>query len=108
MSTSRPETLADWAAYIATLDGERLVSKARAANTYDFAARLLDEGLTMDEAETVYVLFARQIARCDVRVGLGLYDLEAWAVRVPPIAIELPPQAPPVDEQVDDDGAGDD
>lgn len=104
MSTARPETLQDWAAYVATLDGERLVSKARAANTVAFTRTLGDEGLTPDEIETVLGLFARQAARRGVRIGdAGLFDFDALAKRAPPIPIELPPQGAPVDEVVDDE-----
>jgi hypothetical protein len=108
MSTSRPESLGEWADYIATLDGARLASKARAANTIDFAARLQQDGLTQDEVETLYILLARQAARCAVRVGEGLYDFAELAARTPPIAMELPPPAPAVVEDVDDLGDGDD
>ncbi len=103
MSTARPESLQDWAAYIATLDGARLASKWSAANTIDFAARLQAEGLTQDEVETVYVLFARHAARCGVRLGEGLYDYDTMAGRALPIAIDLPPRSAAIVEDVDGD-----
>jgi hypothetical protein len=104
MSIARPETLADWAAYVATLDGATLVSKARAANSIEFTTRLGEDGLSPDEVETVLVLFARQVARRGVHVGGdGLFDLRDLALRAPPIAIELPEQGAPIIEDLDGD-----
>lgn len=108
MSIARPETLADWAGYVATLDGAALVSKARAANSIAFTTRLGEDGLSSDEIETVLILFARQVARRGVHVGGdGLFDLRDLAQRTPPCAIELPAQGAPVEEIVDDDGLTD-
>lgn len=104
MSLRRPRTLPEWAGYIATLSGEALSSKARAANSIDFAARLQDEGLSPDEVETLYVLLAKQMKRAGVRLtDDGLYSYARLAERDPPLPIALPEPADPIVEDVDDD-----
>lgn len=83
-----PRTMAEWAAYVASLDAAALAKKARAINSIDVVERLLADGLTPDEVETVYVLCAKRMQALGVRVADGgLYDWRELATRTPPVAV---------------------
>lgn len=56
-----PQTPAEWQAYIDTLTGADLLSKALAANCVTFVRVLEDDGLTADEIESVLTMFAKRL-----------------------------------------------
>jgi hypothetical protein len=83
-----PRTLAEWAAYVAALPAEGLARKARAINSIDVVDRLLEDGLTAAEVETVYVLVAQRMKTLGVVMpDGGLYDWRAMASRTPPVTV---------------------
>lgn len=91
MSTTRPESLEQWAHYIAGLCGDDLRSKARAINKIDFVEELLDEGYSPDEVETLFILLAQHLARTDQMLpDAGLYSYRRMAKQTPPVVITLP------------------
>lgn len=103
MSTTQPESLEQWAQYIAGLEGDDLRSKARAINRIDFVEALLDEGYSPDEVETLFILLAQHLARTDQMLpDAGLYSYRRMATQTPPVAIELP-QAYRAEATPDDD-----
>jgi hypothetical protein len=53
-----PVTLEEWAAYIDTLDGDSLRSKAMAANSLEFVRNLEDEGTAPRTTMKILRLFA--------------------------------------------------
>ena len=83
-----PRTLAEWAAYIAALPAEGLAKKARAINSIDMVDRLLEDGLSAAEVESVYVLFAQRMKQLAIVMSDGgLYDWREMASRTPPVAV---------------------
>lgn len=83
-----PRNLAEWAAYIASLPSEGLPRKARAINSIDVVDRLLEDGLTAAEVESVYVLFAQRMKHLAVVMpDGGLYDWREMALRTPPVMV---------------------
>jgi hypothetical protein len=83
-----PRTLAEWATYIASLPAEGLARKARAINSIDVVDRLLEDGLTAAEVETVYVLFAQRMKQLSVVMpDGGLYDWRDMALRTTPVNV---------------------
>lgn len=98
-----PRTMAEWAAYIAALDAGALARKARAVNAIDVVERLLEDGLTPDEVETVYVLFAQRMRALGVRApDGGLYDWRELATRTPPVQVEPAAAASGDDDELAD------
>lgn len=61
MNPASPKTLPAWESYIQTLTGADLLSKARAANSVDFARALEADGLTPAEVRAVFVAFVRRL-----------------------------------------------
>lgn len=61
MSLETPETVQEWAGYIARLSGLQLWSKAIAANTLEFVRTIQAEGFEGSEITDVLVLFALQL-----------------------------------------------
>lgn len=101
----RPQSLDQWASYIAGLSGDDLRSKARAANNIDFVEELLGEGYSPDEVETVFVLLAKHLDRSDQMLpDAGLYSYRRMAKQTPPVAIELPEahEGEPVPDEADE------
>lgn len=91
MSTTRPETLEQWAHYIAGLSGADLRSKARAVNRIDFVEELLDDGYSPDDVETLFVLLAQHLERTgEMLPDSGLYSYRRMAKQSPPVAVALP------------------
>lgn len=83
-----PRTLAEWAAYLAALPADGLARKARTINAIDMVDRLLEDGLTAAEVETIYVLFAQRMKElATVMPDGGLYDWREMASRTPPVAV---------------------
>jgi hypothetical protein len=58
-------TLKEWERYISTLSGEALRSKAIAANSYRFVQILLSEGLSSEEINTIFQMFANQFLKTE-------------------------------------------
>lgn len=58
---SNPHTLPEWQAYIATLVGDDLRSKAIAANGVTFVRMLEADGLTPQEVKAVFQFFAERL-----------------------------------------------
>lgn len=56
-----PKTVEEWRAYIATLSGPDLLSKAIAANSVAFVRSLETDGLGPFEVHEVLLTFARRI-----------------------------------------------
>ena len=56
-----PETVDQWSKYIATLQGEDLRSKWRAANTFQFVQTLSGEGMSPDDVSTILKMFVAQL-----------------------------------------------
>ena len=56
-----PKTLDEWKAYIATLSGETLTSKAAAANSVAFVRALEADGLQPFVIHEVFLTFARRL-----------------------------------------------
>jgi len=112
------QTLDEWQDYIGQLAGNRLLSKAIAANTQAFADIMLDEGYDLDFVEAVVRMFVRQLVRTETFIpGGGAFDLADMAA-LDPVARkgatlsrkeieameENPPPEPPdeVDEMADE------
>lgn len=55
-----PVTIPEWTAYIDTLEGDQLRSKAKAANSIDFLRSLEKEGINPKTAVEILGLFARR------------------------------------------------
>ncbi len=61
-----PQTLSDWASYVASLDADTLWKKARAANTLAFVESLLESGTPSSEVPEILSLFAVRLVELDV------------------------------------------
>lgn len=71
-----PQSLPEWATYVAGLEGHDLYSKLVAANSQTFAQTLLEEGMSMKDVEQVLALFVRQCQTAQVPVPFGgAFDL---------------------------------
>ncbi len=57
----RPQTPAEWQAYVSTLTGDDLLSKAKAANSLSFVRSLESEGYQPASAIDIIRLFARRL-----------------------------------------------
>lgn len=57
-----PQTLEEWKAYIATLSGPDLLSKAKAANSVAFVRALEEDGHGPFVVHEVLITFARRLA----------------------------------------------
>jgi hypothetical protein len=68
---SRPQSLSEWAEYIAELSGNALFSQAVAFNTQEFARHLVAEGATMGDVKQVALLFVRQLRATGTKVPSG-------------------------------------
>jgi len=91
MGSTRPQTVADWGAYIKTLAGEPLYSQAVAANSQTFARELIAEGtLKMGDVEQIMKSFVRQLRATGTKVpGGGAWDLLTMA-QTDPVARKGP------------------
>jgi hypothetical protein len=69
-----PVSAAEWTAYVAALDPERLSLEAAAANTARFVRTLQGEGLSAEEVMHVQRAFARRVAALGRPFPEGLYD----------------------------------
>ena len=58
---NEPKTLVEWRAYISTLSGADLLSKARAANQVAFVRMLEDDGLSPEDIAGVFRGFAERL-----------------------------------------------
>lgn len=74
---AKPQSIVEWAEYIAGLSGQRLFSQAVAANTHSFARQLVAEGATMKDVEQIMLLFVGQLKATGTKVpkGTGAWDL---------------------------------
>jgi hypothetical protein len=83
--SQRPQSLADWSAYIETLAGAPLFSQVVAANSQEFARDLVADGLTMDDVYQVMLGFVRQLRATGTKVpGAGAaWDLVNMALTDP-------------------------
>lgn len=69
-------TLDEWQGYISQLAGDRLRSKAIAANTQAFANQMLDEGHDLMYVERIVLMFVRQLAATGQQIpGGGAFDM---------------------------------
>ena len=81
-----PTSLGEWEAYIKTLVGENLFSKAVAINTQRCADILKEDGFSMADFQKIVVMFVRQCAATDTRIPIGgAYNMVTMA-RTDPIA----------------------
>jgi len=60
MPTNNPRTPREWAAYIGSLQGASLRSKALAAGSVDFVQQLQSEGYSAKEISAIFDMFAEQ------------------------------------------------
>lgn len=80
MSLEKPETIDEWSAYIQTLEGEDLRSKARAANSWSFVQMLQREGMDPDDITLLMYLFAARMVRTNqMPPSDGYLDLRTLA-----------------------------
>jgi len=65
---NRPTNMSEWAAYINSLSGHPLYSKAVAINCHEFARTLKKERFSMGDVEQIVVLFVRQLRATGTKV----------------------------------------
>ena len=76
MSVANPRNLKEWSEYISTLEGVALWNKARVANRVPFVQLLLEEKLSPDDIEQVFVFFAKRFEDLEsTPPGGGYFDL---------------------------------
>ena len=63
MSTEHPRTLEEWQAHIEALTDEELWNKAKSANRASFVTKLLQEGYTGEEVESIFQMLAQAFLR---------------------------------------------
>jgi len=92
MSIANPRTPEEWGQYISTLSGHFLWSKASAANTLQFASRLIDdEDYTAAEVTGIMRRFAKRFADLGEQPPAeGYYDLVGMMREPETQAITLP------------------
>lgn len=56
-----PQTVSEWVAYIGTLSGPGLLSKAMAANSLAFVKLLQEEGMPSSDITAILLAWARRI-----------------------------------------------
>ena len=75
-----PKTLPEWQQYIRSLYGAPLRSKAIAANSQRFTESLLENGLTIDDANQILLFFVRQMSAVGMKIpSNGIVDMVAMA-----------------------------
>ncbi len=67
-----PNTVEEWGAYIASLNGPKLFSVATAANSLEFVRELQGEGFSNEDITNILLMFAMRFRKVDLDPPVGL------------------------------------